>query len=165
MEVLPDILRPGLVAVFCDTVVGECAAGRGHYYAARGNAFWRLLHESGLTPRQLEPTEDTTLPEYGLGLTDLVARDASADVASLRRRLADVGPDWVAINGLRTAEAVARSLRRPRPRLGPQAWRFAGARVFVLPSSSGANQRREYDGRPSRLDWWAELASQLPRRD
>jgi double-stranded uracil-DNA glycosylase len=31
----------------------------------------------------------------------------------------------------------------------------------VLPSSSGANRRRDYDGRPSRLDWWSELADYL----
>jgi TDG/mug DNA glycosylase family protein len=35
------------------------------------------------------------------------------------------------------------------------------ARVFVLPSSSGANRRRSYDGRPTRVAWWSELAQQL----
>jgi double-stranded uracil-DNA glycosylase len=31
--------------------------------------------------------------------------------------------------------------------------------VFVLPGTSGANQRKDYDGRPNRLAWWQELAA------
>jgi TDG/mug DNA glycosylase family protein len=41
---------------------------------------------------------------------------------------------------------------------GEQAWTVAGAKVFVLPSSSGANRRRDYEGRPDRLSWFVELA-------
>ena len=73
---LPDILAPGLRAVICGTAVGEESATRGHYYAGRNNDFWRLLHESGLTPRLLSPEEDATLPHYGIGLTDLTYRAA-----------------------------------------------------------------------------------------
>jgi len=32
----------------------------------------------------------------------------------------------------------------------------------VLPSSSGANQRKDHGGRPDRLSWWSELASLVP---
>jgi TDG/mug DNA glycosylase family protein len=31
--------------------------------------------------------------------------------------------------------------------------------VFVLPGVSGANQRKDYDGRPNRLSWWRDLAA------
>lgn len=53
----------------------------------------------------------------------------------------------------------ARHLGQPRPSLGRQEWTFGGAKVFVLPSPSGRNQgRSSYDGRPTRLAWWRELA-------
>jgi len=46
MAVLPDYLAPGLKVVFCGTAVGEQSAARGHYFAGRGNDFWRLLDQT-----------------------------------------------------------------------------------------------------------------------
>jgi TDG/mug DNA glycosylase family protein len=165
MDVLPDILRPGLDVVFCGTAVGECSARRGHYYAGPGNAFWRLLHEAGFTDHRLDPTDDVTLPDLGYGLTDIV-KDVTRmepgrrfDVPTLVAKLEAHRPGWLALTGKAAGHAVARALGHPSPALGPQRWTVAGAEVFVLPSSSGANQRREYDGRPTRLAWWAELAA------
>ncbi len=165
-DVLPDILAPGDDVVFCGTAVGECSARRGHYYAGRGNAFWRLLHQAGFTPEQLGPEDDVTLPSYGLGLTDLVKNLAQShdrglpfDVPTFVGKVEAVRPRWVAFTGKVAGSAAARVLGHRKPSLGPQDWTVAGAQVFVLPSSSGANQRREYDGRPTRLDWWAELAA------
>lgn len=166
MDVLPDILCSGLPVVICGTAVGECSAARGHYYAGPGNGFWRLLHESGLTPRRLLPEDDDMLPEHGIGLTDLVKdvcqssdRKLTFDVPSLSSKLSEIGPRWIGFNGKVAAEAVARSLGAARPGLGLQSWQFANSRVFVLPSSSGANQRKEYDGRTTRLEWWTEFAN------
>jgi TDG/mug DNA glycosylase family protein len=31
--------------------------------------------------------------------------------------------------------------------------------VFVLPGVSGATRRKDYDGRPTRVAWWRELAA------
>ena len=162
MRVLADVWEPGLDLVVSGTAVGPCAADRGHHYAQRGNAFWRLLHDSGLTPELLGPPDEAALPRHGLGLVDLVKRlppPDPFDVDGLACALEQVGPAWVAFNGRVGAEAVARAVGEPRPSLGRQAWTFAGARVFVLPSSSGANQRRDHGGRPDRLVWWSELAS------
>jgi len=72
MAVLPDHLRPGLRVVFCGTAPGLVSAARGHYYAGPGNAFWSLLHEAGFMPVRLEPDADSSLPDLGIGLTDLV---------------------------------------------------------------------------------------------
>src|SRR4051794_29608319 len=72
MDVLPDILAPGVEVVFCGTAVGGCPARRGHYHAGPGDAFWQLLHDAGFTDRRLTPEDDASLPELGLGLTDLV---------------------------------------------------------------------------------------------
>jgi TDG/mug DNA glycosylase family protein len=165
MDVLPDILAPGLDVVFCGTAVGECSARRGHYYAGPGNSFWQLLHAAGFTAQPLGPPDDSSLPTRGLGLTDLVKEQAqshdrglSFDVPGVLAKVEGLQPTWVAFTGKVAGQAAARFLREPTPRLGLQSWTFGGAQVFVLPSPSGANRRREYDGRATRLEWWAELA-------
>jgi TDG/mug DNA glycosylase family protein len=161
MDVLDDIWAPGVDLVLSGTVVGPCAAERGHHYAQRGDAFWRLLHDSGLTPRQLTAADEALLPDHGLALVDVVRRGVPPDpfdVDTFVAVLREAGPRWVGFNGRVGADAVARSLGEPRPALGRQRWTLAGAHVFVLPSSSGANQRRDHGGRPDRLSWWGELA-------
>ncbi|MDE0408815.1 MAG: mismatch-specific DNA-glycosylase, partial [Alphaproteobacteria bacterium] len=69
--VLPDILPPGLDLAVCGAAAGRRSAEVGAYYAGSGNRFWRILHETGLTPRLLGPEEFRLLPEFGIGLTDL----------------------------------------------------------------------------------------------
>ncbi len=165
MAVLPDILTTGLKVVFCGTAVGERSAARGHYYAGRGNDFWRLLKDAGLTPRLLSPENDATLTDYGLGLTDLVKNIAQShdrgltyDVEGFRRRVATYKPRWVAFTSKEAGKVAAKAFGQPTPGLGVAAWTVEEARVFILPSPSGANRRSHYDGRPTRLDWWRELA-------
>ena len=113
-----------------------------------------MLHESGLTPTRLRPEDDHTLPALGLGLTDLVSHDVDA----LAAKAATWRPEWVAFTSKTVAAVVARALGERPPGLGPTTWDFAGAGVFVLPGTSGANRRRDYDGRPGRLPWWRDLA-------
>ena len=165
MDVLADIWAPGIDVAICGTAVGPCAAERGHHYAQRGNAFWRLLHDSTLTPELLTPADESALPGHGIGLIDLVLRLAPPDpfdVDSFSAAIGRAQPRWIAFNGRVGADAVARALGEPRPALGHQRWTFADAQVFVLPSSSGANQRKDHGGRPDRLSWWSELASLVP---
>ena len=69
--VLPDLLAPNLRVVFVGTAAGKRSAELGHYYAGRGNRFWRTLHEVGLTPRCFEPREFRDLLALGIGLTDM----------------------------------------------------------------------------------------------
>lgn len=78
-QILPDVLQPGLKAVFCGTAAGPKSAARGLYYAGRGNKFWKVLQQTGLTPRLLSPEEFSALPRFGLGLTDLVKRRSGLD--------------------------------------------------------------------------------------
>jgi uracil DNA glycosylase superfamily protein len=114
MPVMPDILAPGLDVVFCGTAPGERSAARGHYFAGHGNRFWNFLHESGLTGELLAPEDDHRLPEFGIGLTDLV-KDAAqshdrglefSGTPGLERRLLPAAPRWVAFAGI-TAGARA----------------------------------------------------------
>ncbi|MCD9200123.1 mismatch-specific DNA-glycosylase [Aeromicrobium wangtongii] len=167
MDVLDDIWTPGIELAICGTAVGPCAAERGHHYAQRGNAFWRLLNDSGLTPTLLTPGDEVRLPDLGIGLIDVVRRfdpPDPFDVDTFATALDRAAPRWIAFNGRVGADAVARTLGEPRPALGRQRWTFAGARVFVLPSSSGANQRKDHGGRSDRLSWWAELAALVADR-
>ncbi len=91
--VLPDLLQPGLRLVFVGFAASEESARRGHYYAKGGNAFWKLLHVTGLTPTQLRPEEDARLLEYGIGVTDMIkdvyGRDPAV-IAQLREREPDI---------------------------------------------------------------------------
>jgi len=79
---LPDYLGFGLKIIFVGYNPGERAALLGHHYAGRGNQFWRLLYEAGLTGRLYRPEEDSLLLKEGYGLTNIVSRPSksSADL-------------------------------------------------------------------------------------
>lgn len=171
MHVLDDILRPGLNVVFCGTAVAAASAKRGHYYAGRGNKFWVLLHTAGFTPIQLRPEDDISLLDYGIGITDLVkdfsqSHDRGLDYGNAGKVAAHIeaaSPRWVAFNGKTAGAAAAGALGHVKPSLGDQSWTIGTSRVFVLPSSSGANATAPFDGRPTKLEWWLELASLATR--
>jgi TDG/mug DNA glycosylase family protein len=162
---LPDYLRPGLRVVLVGTILEQCQTERFHYYAGSGNIFWRLLHESGLTPTRLMPEDDETLPSHGIGLTDLVktvdrshGRDVTAryPLADFVAKIAEHRPRVVAFTSKAAAEEYARASRLSRPRsFGPVDWTVAGRPVFVLPGPSGANNAMPV---PLRVEWWRELA-------
>jgi TDG/mug DNA glycosylase family protein len=155
--VLPDILAPGLRAVFCGTAAGTASAKARAYYAGPGNSFWATLHSTGLTPVRLEPAEFERLPDFGLGLTDLCkvlhgsdeeVGTVEFDVAGLQARVAEAEPAILAFNGKNAARgALERDVV-----LGPQDEQIGGASVWVLPSTSG-RARRYWDIGP-----WRELA-------
>lgn len=141
-------MAPGLRLLFVGINPGLISAAAGHYYANPRNAFWRLLHEGGLTPVRLRPDEDARMPAFGYGLTDIVKRPSRragdvkpAEFVAGRRRLARLveraKPRAVCFNG-KTAFEGAFGTEACR-RFGPQAVRLAGAPVFVLPSTSPAN--------------------------
>jgi TDG/mug DNA glycosylase family protein len=71
VDVLPDVLRPGLAVVFCGTAPGNTSAQRRAYYAHPRNRFWQILHQCGLTDRRLLPEEYVQLQQFDIGLTDL----------------------------------------------------------------------------------------------
>ena len=88
MKGLPDYLAHGLKILFVGYNPGERSAVLGHHFAGRGNLFWRLLYEAGLTPRLYDPTEDGMLKELGYGLTNLVPRPSksSSDLSTAEMR-------------------------------------------------------------------------------
>ena len=144
---LPDVLAPGLRIVFCGINPGLWSAATGHHFARPGNRFWPALHASGLTPRRLQPAEQGSLLDLGLGLTNVVPRaTARADeltreeyVEGGRRLAAKVEllrPAWLAVLGV-TAYRSAFDHRSAA--VGEQPDRIGVARVWVLPNPSGLN--------------------------
>jgi hypothetical protein len=65
--------------VFVGTAAGKRSAELGHYYAGRGNRFWRTLHEVRLTPRRFKPAEFRNLLALGISLTDMSKLGAGMD--------------------------------------------------------------------------------------
>jgi TDG/mug DNA glycosylase family protein len=170
---LPDYLAPGLVVVFVGTAAGELSAARGHYYSGRGNKFWELLWEAGLTEdRILSPEQDDSVLSYGIGLTDIAKAVAASTDTKLRRRDYDVPsflekierfqPRCVAFNGKTSAGLVAKHLREPKPDHGPTAFSIARAAGYVLPSSSGSNNDpTRFLPKNSKAAWWREFGDWL----
>ncbi len=163
VDVLPDLLMPGLRVVFCGTAAGAVSAARGAYYAGPGNRFWEILAATGLTPRRLSPDEFRQLPLFAIGLTDLAKSVSGADVDlprgafdrdALRRRIVAVRPTALAFNGKKAASVF---LDKPGPLIayGRQAPIPDFPEVFVLPSTSGA-ARGAWEPRP-----WHDLAAAL----
>jgi TDG/mug DNA glycosylase family protein len=166
MAVLPDVLAPDLRVVFCGTAAGFTSAAAGTYYAGAGNRLWEVLHRVGLIPRLLSPQEYATLPEYGLGLTDLVKQaagpdeslvDSDYDVAAFEAKVLLFRPQAVAFSGLRASRAYFGR----RATYGRQPERIGSSAVFVLPSTSGAARRYWRELPWQELVAW--LRSDLPR--
>ena len=161
---LGDLLRPGLDLVLVGYNPSLPAWRSGRYYANPTNRFYRLLFESGLTPRLLRPEEDHLLPEYGIGATDLLAGHPSALAADLpaaryreareglRLKLEAAAPRVVCFNGL----GVYAHYYGERPRrIGPQEARIGASLVWAVPSSSGAASKLTAERRAA----WLELGA------
>ena len=165
---LPDYLASDLRLVICGTAAGDASAARGHYYAGPGNRLWEHLHLAGFTPMRFAPEDDAKVLSHGIGLTD-VAKNVSGTDDKIRRdaydaeafivKMSTYSPAWIAFHGKTSAKVISRHVGcGAHVMYGEQTWTLAGAKVFVLPSSSGANQRHDYDGKPDRLSWFQELA-------
>jgi TDG/mug DNA glycosylase family protein len=152
---VPDVVAPGLELLLVGINPGRISAARHAHFANPQNPFWRLLHESGLVPVRLDPSEQRELLKYGIGITNLVARETASaaelepeDFALGRRRLASKLDRWkpraVAFVGV-TAYRGFSGLSAAKPlRLGEQAERLQGARLFVLPNPSGRNAHYQF---------------------
>ena len=168
-EELPDYLRPGLDLILVGINPGLRSAELGHHFAGRNNRFWQLLHESGLTPRRLTYDQDASLPDLGIGITNVAARPtrSSSDLKkedfdrgrrSLARKIARFRPAYVGFVGLTAYREFQGG--RGRVHCGFQENPIEGAEVFVLPNPSGRNAHYSY---AEMLRSWRELARSLKR--
>jgi len=140
--IVPDLLAPGLRLVFCGTAPSTASAAARAYYAKPGNRFWKTLHEVGLTPRRFAPAEYPALLALGIGLTDLNKVQSgnddeldprAFDCAGFAAKMQRAGPALIAFT---SKTAGARYLGHAVA-YGEQPERLGGARLFVLPSTSG----------------------------
>jgi double-stranded uracil-DNA glycosylase len=144
---LDSIGGPGLRVLFVGINPSLRSAEVGHHFARPGNRFWPTLHAAGFTPRLLTPYEDSLLPSFGLGITNIVPRAtrAAAELSATELRAgADVleamvrewMPRLVAMVGV-VAYRVA--FERPHASMGLQNEEVGGRPVWVLPNPSGLN--------------------------
>lgn len=158
--------------LFCGINPGRVSAAAGAHFANPRNDFWRLLHAAGFTPRQLEPSEQFELLNYGVGVTNAAARTTpgsgdlrAADFAGASDRLeelaATLSPAWIGFVG----KEAYRGAFRERTELGVQQRRLGETQLFVLPSTSPANAAVPW---LERERWFQELggrSSALPLRE
>jgi len=164
---LKDRIKPGVRVLFVGINPGVRSAVTGHHFAGYSNRFWKLLWESGLVPEPSTFEHDDRLPEFGFGITNLIARPSPGidDLMpseyiegwhALDRKIRRYRPEILALVGvtlyraieplvIADAERPARAARRFRQvTLGPQAITVHDAEVFVLPNPSGRNANFSY---------------------
>lgn len=165
----PDILAPGLDAIFCGLNPAATAAADGHNFSHRSNRFWEVLHRSGFTDVRLQPHQERRLLSYGCGITAVVTRPtARASEVSVRefrasrndfeRKIRQYGPAVVAFLGKR---AVMSLLGMHQIEFGEQPFTVAGTATWVLPNPSGLN--RSYT-LADLVAAYSELRAALPSR-
>ncbi|NRG47680.1 G/U mismatch-specific DNA glycosylase [Bacillus sp. CRN 9] len=78
MNPILDYLKPNLDVIFIGFNPSVKSSETGYHYANPNNRFWKILFESGLTPRKFLPEENEKLLELGFGLTNIVSRPTKA---------------------------------------------------------------------------------------
>ncbi len=162
---VPDVLAPGLTAVFCGINPGRVSSAAAAHFANPRNDFWRLLHAAGFTPRLLEPSEQFDLLAHGVGATNAAPRTTpgsgdlrKADFAGAAERLEGIAvelrPRAIGFVG----KEAYRGAFGERPELGAQTRRLAETALFVLPSTSPANAAVPWE---ERLRWFRAFRASL----
>lgn len=127
-----------------------------HHFAGPSNRFWKLLYDAGLVSERLTFEDDDRLPEWGLGVTNLVPRPTPgidtlrreeyvAGLVQLRRKVRRFRPPVVAFVGVTLYRFVFDVKASVPVTPGFQPDTFEGARVAVLPNPSGRNANFTYD--------------------
>jgi TDG/mug DNA glycosylase family protein len=158
---IPDVLAPGLKAVFCGINPGRVSAAAGAHFANPRNDFWRLLHASRLTRRELDPAEQFDLLGLGYGVTNAAFRTTPgsgdlrrADFAGAAERLEEIARELAPLAIAFVGKEAYRGAFGERPELGLQERRLLDTLLFVLPSTSPANAAVPWS---ERLRWFEQL--------
>jgi double-stranded uracil-DNA glycosylase len=164
---LRDRIAPGVRVLFVGINPGVRSAETGHHFAGFSNRFWRLLTEARLVPEPIAYVDDARLVEWGLGITNLIARPTPG-IGDLRpqeyidgwivleKKIRRYRPAVVALVGVTLYRAILPLLGDPAPLrrrsaatppesvLGLRPEVVHGARLFVLPNPSGRNANFSY---------------------
>jgi len=157
---LTDQIEPGVRVLLVGINPGVMSASTGHHFAGPTNRFWRLLYESGIVPEPVTHEDDVRLPQWGIGMTNLVARPSPGiDVIKpkeyldgwliLEQKIAKFRPEIVAFVGVTMYRALWKVLGHAdapeiRPGFQKATVPVHGARLFVLPNPSGRNANFSY---------------------
>ena len=159
---LRDRIKPGVRVLFVGINPGVRSALTGHHFAGYSNRFWKLLYEARLVPEPITYEDDDRLPEFGYGITNIVARPSPSmsDLAprdyqdgaiALMKKVERFKPEIVALVGVTVYRALLSSLgeRQASKRIVTLGFQKLPvpfpARVFVLPNPSGRNANYSYD--------------------
>lgn len=153
---LSDYLQPGLHVLFVGINPGLRSAAVGHHFAGHSNRFWKLLFESRLVDEPLTYREDWRLPQWGLGLTNIISRTTAgidalgqaeyrSGLVALQRKIRRYQPRTIALLGVTIFRVLfpqqgGSSALDP----GPTKARLGGVPVFLLPNPSGRNAHYSY---------------------
>jgi len=144
---IPDLIAPNLRVLFCGINPGLYSGATGHHFARPGNRFWPALYAGGFTPRLMSPWEKDQLLQYGIGITNVVARTtaAAADLsddelrqgaALLRKKILRYKPQVLAVLGM---GAYRVGFGNKNAALGLQVESIGQTRLWILPNPSGLN--------------------------
>lgn len=142
-----DLIDYNLKVLFCGINPGIYSGATGFHFAKPGNRFWKVLHLSGFTDRQLIPSEENELLELGCGITSFVKRTtARADELSneeiieggksLVKKIEKYKPRNLAVLGI---GAYRTAFQKPKAKIGLQNDKIDSANVWLLPNPSGLN--------------------------
>jgi len=154
LPMLRDRIDPGVEVLFVGINPGVRSALTGHHFAGFSNRFWKLLYESRLVPEPITFEDDDRLPEWGFGVTNIIARATPGIdtllpdeyVSGRKRLLAKIRrfrPRVVALVGVTVFRAMFPERKGPVA-TGPQEQTLGGALLFVLPNTSGRNANFSY---------------------
>ncbi len=153
---LPDRLAPNLNILFVGINPGLRSAAVGHHYAGHSNRFWKLLYAAGLVPEPLTHRDDERLLEWGLGLTNLVARptagvesltaeDYAIGRSALMEKIRHNRPRVTALLGMTLYPILFPSEpRQTRRKPGLQPVTLYDSSIVLLPNPSGRNAAYPY---------------------
>jgi double-stranded uracil-DNA glycosylase len=154
---LPDYIDPAVRILFVGINPGLRSALLGHHFAGYSNRFWKVLYGAGLVPEPITYLDDSRLPSWGLGLTNIVSRpsvgiheltrqDYQTGRARLMAKIERYNPPVIAVLGL-TLHSILFPNGQPRvkPKLGLQQSRLLSSAVCLLPNPSGRNAHYSLD--------------------
>lgn len=150
---LTDIINKELQVIFCGINPGLKSASDGHHFSGRSNRFWKVLHQAGFTPDQIEPENGAVILKLGYGLTTAVDRATARanelskvefdnSIEAFKSKIIHYQPKYIAFLG--KAAYLAFSGKK-QISWGRQPEDFCGAIAWVLPNPSGLNRGFKLD--------------------
>lgn len=144
---IEDLIALDLRILFVGINPGLWSGATGFHFARPGNRFWRAIHDAGLTPRVLDPSEQHELLDHGMGVVNFVPRTTAtaAELSAIEIRagarvlvdkIVKFRPRKVAFLGVSTYRIA---FEQTKAKVGRQEERIGDSEVWVLPNPSGLN--------------------------